>query len=467
MSPAPRRSASARAPRTPNRRQKPELLDIGRLTGYSIKGLFGGLDYEFDLVVDEPTILTGANGAGKSTILRSVNAIASGSWPRLAQIPFRSLALAFERGPQLRVKRTKSELTVSYGQREPFVWNYREPLEWQLREPTTTGVFLGDEDVVLWQQKLFESGMEDLPPIERQRQLNYWRHAAREGRVHLPQAPDWLESFIHSFHVQFITDQRLVIQDPDRPGPASRRGETREEIRKAVAEYGEEIGRRMTAGLNRYATASQREDRAFPQLVVEALLQEDKVDPDDLEDLLRQVADRRAALQAVGLVESDEEAGPRFDTAALNRTDVAIVMKTFAEVTLRKFDTLEALRKRLHLFVDSLNDHFVGKKPMTSADSGLRFRLPDGTELRPSQLSSGEQQMLVLAYQLLFQAAEGTLLLIDEPEISLHVGWQSTFVDDITDMGRQRNLQFLLATHSPTLIGGREDLKRPLEVTQG
>src|SRR5262245_61098298 len=107
MSPTPRRPSSARPARTPSRRSSPESLDIGRLTGYSVKGLFGGVDYEFDLDVDEPTILTGANGAGKSTILRTVNAIASGSWPRLAQIPFRSLALAFERGPQLRVKRTK------------------------------------------------------------------------------------------------------------------------------------------------------------------------------------------------------------------------------------------------------------------------------------------------------------------------------------------------------------------------
>ena len=76
----------------------------------------------------------------------------------------------------------------------------------------------------------------------------------------------------------------------------------------------------------------------------------------------------------------------------------------------------------------------------------------------------GEQQMLVLAYQLLFETTPGTLLLIDEPEISLHVAWQNRFVEDITEMGRGRDIQFLLATHSPTLIGGRENIRRPLDV---
>ncbi len=71
--------------------------------------------------------------------------------------------------------------------------------------------------------------------------------------------------------------------------------------------------------------------------------------------------------------------------------------------------------------------------------------------------------MLVLAYEILFETPRGTLLLIDEPEISLHVGWQRTFVDDIAAMGRPRGISFLLASHSPSLIGGREELKRSLD----
>jgi ABC-type glutathione transport system ATPase component len=65
----------------------------------------------------------------------------------------------------------------------------------------------------------------------------------------------------------------------------------------------------------------------------------------------------------------------------------------------------------------------------------------------PSQLSSGEQQILVLAYEVLFRPEPETLVLIDEPELSLHVLRQDSFVDDLTRMGSARNLQFMLATH--------------------
>lgn len=82
----------------------------------------------------------------------------------------------------------------------------------------------------------------------------------------------------------------------------------------------------------------------------------------------------------------------------------------------------------------------------------------------PSGLSSGEQQILVLAYEVLFRSESQTLVLIDEPELSLHVLWQDTFVEDLTRMGRVRSLQFILATHSPSLIGGRDDLKRSLDL---
>jgi len=44
--------------------------------------------------------------------------------------------------------------------------------------------------------------------------------------------------------------------------------------------------------------------------------------------------------------------------------------------------------------------------------------------LKLTDLSSGEQQEVVMLYELLFCVQPGTLVLIDEPELSLHVVWQ-------------------------------------------
>jgi ABC-type glutathione transport system ATPase component len=94
----------------------------------------------------------------------------------------------------------------------------------------------------------------------------------------------------------------------------------------------------------------------------------------------------------------------------------------------------------------------------------IRISGDETVELQPSRLSSGEQQILVLAHEILFKAKPGTLVLIDEPELSLHVIWQASFVEDLALMGQVNDLSFLLATHSPTLIGGRDELKRSLDV---
>jgi predicted ATP-binding protein involved in virulence len=64
----------------------------------------------------------------------------------------------------------------------------------------------------------------------------------------------------------------------------------------------------------------------------------------------------------------------------------------------------------------------------------------------------------VLLYELLFKTEPNTLILIDEPEISLHVMWQKEFVKDLLEIAKLKNISFCLATHSPQIINGQWDL---------
>ncbi len=78
-----------------------------------------------------------------------------------------------------------------------------------------------------------------------------------------------------------------------------------------------------------------------------------------------------------------------------------------------------------------------------------------------NHLPSGIQQRILLAYSLLFEATPGSLVLIDEPEISFDMNWQSKLADDLIDMARMRQLQLLVATHSPLLLAGSEHMAFP------
>jgi predicted ATP-dependent endonuclease of OLD family len=74
----------------------------------------------------------------------------------------------------------------------------------------------------------------------------------------------------------------------------------------------------------------------------------------------------------------------------------------------------------------------------------------DGTTLTPYQLSSGEKQILVIMLTVLVENGEPHALLMDEPEISLHIEWQQKLIGLIRELNPKA--QIILSTHSPALI---------------
>jgi predicted ATP-dependent endonuclease of OLD family len=72
-------------------------------------------------------------------------------------------------------------------------------------------------------------------------------------------------------------------------------------------------------------------------------------------------------------------------------------------------------------------------------------------------LSSGERQLLIIIANVLFNKYSNALrirksiIIIDEPELSLHMRWQEMFSDIILESSPET--QFILATHSPDIVG--------------
>src|SRR5262249_26984985 len=136
---------------------------LGRLQSYSVKGLFGRFDYHFELDAHEPTLLTGVNGTGKSTILRTVDAVSVGRWDSLTEIPFDRLLLGFD-GRHLEVSRkTKvSEIVVEIEGVEP--WVYRDDLA--LRDDVGYRRYLAAESVLSHLSSEADAEASDLMALE-------------------------------------------------------------------------------------------------------------------------------------------------------------------------------------------------------------------------------------------------------------------------------------------------------------
>lgn len=73
--------------------------------------------------------------------------------------------------------------------------------------------------------------------------------------------------------------------------------------------------------------------------------------------------------------------------------------------------------------------------------------------IKINQLSSGEKQLLILFLTVILQGEKPFILLLDEPETSLHVEWQSTFLDDINKLNP--NIQIIVGTHNPLITLNR------------
>lgn len=82
-----------------------------------------------------------------------------------------------------------------------------------------------------------------------------------------------------------------------------------------------------------------------------------------------------------------------------------------------------------------------------------------------AEASSGQQQMLCSMFGLLSELRDNSIVLIDEPELSLHPTWQMDFLDRLSSVLEQFNgCHVILATHSPliaqsALIDGIEVLR--------
>ncbi len=108
---------------------------------------------------------------------------------------------------------------------------------------------------------------------------------------------------------------------------------------------------------------------------------------------------------------------------------------------------IAGLKTRFEDLIDELF-HDTGK--VIDRTSNEIFFLQQGERLTPYQLSSGEKQMLIILLTVLVENQQPYVLLMDEPEISLHVEWQQHLVRHIRELNPQ--VQIILTTHSPALI---------------
>lgn len=103
---------------------------------------------------------------------------------------------------------------------------------------------------------------------------------------------------------------------------------------------------------------------------------------------------------------------------------------------------------------------FSDKRIEVDQAFGFRFvsNNEDGTKLAMSDLSSGEQHILLISLYMLFEAPSKAIVLVDEPEMSFHLSWQGDYLKNLRQIVALKNVQCIIATHSPIIFSSEYSL---------
>ncbi len=204
-----------------------------------------------------------------------------------------------------------------------------------------------------------------------------------------------------------------------------------------------------------YGRQSQTLDQSFLHRLITA---KEEMTVDELVCHISDIKKKTDELKNLGILE-ETQASP-IPVGMLEDIDSpqARVMTLYVHDTTAKLAKLDALKDRSRLLLEKMNYNFRNKKIRMDREHGLVAVTDDNQLLELDCLSSGEQHELVLYYDLLFNVPSNTIVLIDEPELSLHVAWQKKFLPDLLEIVKLSNFDTLIATHSPYIIGDRADL---------
>lgn len=152
----------------------------------------------------------------------------------------------------------------------------------------------------------------------------------------------------------------------------------------------------------------------------------------------------------------------------VNKSQMNRIDRLF-DMTTKYQDQTEKNYKSMNDFMELVNQFFsqTGKEFSLRRDGAVRIKMPNGSSSSLKALSSGERQIFIMLAHLSLNKGllRDGIFIIDEPELSLHMGWQDMFVEAIQKANPR--LQLILATHAPAIIGGRDELCVPVSSIKG
>jgi len=436
-------------------------MNISRL---KIKGLFDLFTYDIPLNKnDELTIITGPNGFGKTMILNILYSLFNRRFFFFQKLVFSRIEIFFEKEYRIVIEKTtetvKRQKTISFDNEVIEIEEERIRVHFDFYKQNQV---IEEFDYSTKQEEELSGHIERYIPLQRitedqwvdrrSDKILFLDEILHEYRNVLPEKllkgignyklkNEEAIKLLNSLNIHLIKEQRLLKQSNSLKRNFPDRAETF--LTNTIQEYAEDLSLLIKKTVDESFQITRELDSTFPKRLLE---EKGILSNVDFNERFKKLKGKQERLKKFGLSASQQEV-PIFDE---QNAKVLLVYLNDSEKKTKVFDEL---LNRIELFTDILNERrFIFKNIQIDRDKGFVFYTNKGKILNLTDLSSGEQHEVVLLYELIFKAKSNTMVLIDEPEISLHVSWQTEFLNDLLQIVKLQNIQVIIATHSPQII---------------
>lgn len=421
-----------------------------------ISGLFGRFNYTINLVSNENgiNIITAPNGYGKSTILKIISSFASGDLFYFVREKFDSIDFFLQNEEIIRIEHQEED----FEKNQVSIVNVKNKSTIKIKDPFGNNEidepsfsierafpFLRRIDAKRWIDERNDTILEKGDLLAK-----YGDHPVFRKRM---KRDEWLDKIISGLKVFSISTNRLKLEYETE---YNRR--ERYPVRNFMVEtIAKEIQDKIQSAIRTQFEEGRKKETSFPTRLIESLRSGFQPTKTSIMESLKAVQEYEERYSRLGLLPKSGTTKQLNVYAESIENAGMLVLKTYLEDISSKFSLLSNLAERLDVFCNSINSLFTFTSIETSADGGIIAKSTDGKKesLTLSLLSSGEQHLIVLIGKLVFNTDQGTLVLIDEPEISFHPEWQEKFLGILEDIQKLNGFSALVATHSPILIGNR------------
>ncbi|KPL80264.1 AAA family ATPase [Herpetosiphon geysericola] len=151
-----------------------------------------------------------------------------------------------------------------------------------------------------------------------------------------------------------------------------------------------------------------------------------------------------------------------------------IILSIFRDILKDRSKKQTLFLRHIENYLSSVNEFFEDKKLefiiSSNKDGHDEYKISVTSNNKVynnfQSLSSGERQIITLLYTATYMSSK-EIILIDEPEISLHVDWQRLLLKKLMSQikdKRPKNKQLIVCTHSPFISADHMDHMKKLEV---